>query len=143
MRCKPHARFGRRPGETEQTATLSPRPGPTSPSRRGVGEGPTPSAAGDHLYAARRTLHTGAALLTDRQRERLTTLFTPIEHVEVEATWGCYQRLIAAYRDPEPRHGKELMHAAIGCLREGVPDSLVELRKLGRRLNARAEDVLA
>ena len=38
MRCKPHARFGRRPGETEQTATPSPRPGPTSPGRPRVDE---------------------------------------------------------------------------------------------------------
>ena len=35
------------------------------------------------------------------------------------------------------------MHAAIDCLREGLPSSLVELRKLGPTLNARAEDVLA
>lgn len=56
---------------------------------------------GDPLYAARRTLHTGEELLTDRQRERLTALFTPFEHVEVEATWGCYQRIITAYRDPD------------------------------------------
>jgi len=30
---------------------------------------------GDPLYAARRTLHTGSDLLTDRQRQRLTALF--------------------------------------------------------------------
>ncbi len=42
----------------------------------------------DPLYLARRTLHTGADLLTDRQRERLKTLFAVDEHVEVEATWG-------------------------------------------------------
>jgi hypothetical protein len=30
--------------------------------------------------------------------ERLTALFTPDEHVQVEATWGIYQRMIAAYR---------------------------------------------
>jgi transposase len=42
----------------------------------------------DPLYRARRTLHTGADLLTDTQAERLTALFTPDEHVQVEATWG-------------------------------------------------------
>ncbi len=31
---------------------------------------------GDPLYASRRTLHTGAALLTDKQKTRLTDLFT-------------------------------------------------------------------
>jgi transposase len=30
---------------------------------------------GDPLYAARRTLHTGLDLLTDKQRQRLTALF--------------------------------------------------------------------
>ena len=31
---------------------------------------------GDPLYSARRTLHTGAGLLTDRQTDRLEALFT-------------------------------------------------------------------
>lgn len=42
----------------------------------------------DPLYKARRTLHTGAGLLTDRQHARLEALFAISEHVEVEATWG-------------------------------------------------------
>ena len=46
MRCKPHARFGRRPGETEQTATLSPRPGPTSPRHPGRRRRAPPGPAG-------------------------------------------------------------------------------------------------
>lgn len=60
---------------------------------------------GDPLYRARRTLHTGAGLLTDKQAARLTTLFADERHVEVEATWGTYQRIISAYRHPDPRHG--------------------------------------
>jgi hypothetical protein len=32
---------------------------------------------GDPLYAARRTLHTGSDLLTDKQRQRLTALSEP------------------------------------------------------------------
>lgn len=52
----------------------------------------------DPLYKARRTLHTGAALLTDKQRKRLSDLFATDTHVEVEATWGIYQRMIGAYR---------------------------------------------
>jgi transposase len=47
---------------------------------------------GDPLYAARRTLHTGAELLTDRQRDRLERLFDLDEHTEVEVTWAVYQR---------------------------------------------------
>ena len=59
----------------------------------------------DPLYAARRTLQTGEDLLTDKQRDRLTTLFAVDAHVEVEATWGIYQRMIAAYRNPDRRVG--------------------------------------
>ena len=40
----------------------------------------------------------GADLLTDKQAARLTALFAIDEHVEVEATWGIYQRMIAACR---------------------------------------------
>ena len=40
---------------------------------------------GDPLYAARRTLHTGAALLTENQQARLEALFAVSEHVEAEA----------------------------------------------------------
>ena len=55
----------------------------------------------DPLYSTRRTLHTGADLLTDKQKDRLAALFADDEHVEVEATWGIYQRMIAAYREPD------------------------------------------
>ena len=99
--------------------------------------------AGDPLYRARRTLHTGDELLTDRQRERLMILFADAEHVEVEATWGIYQRMIAAYRDPDRNQARAAMRALIDCLREGVPAMLIELRRLGRTLTQRAADVLA
>ena len=99
--------------------------------------------AGDPLYRARRTLHTGEDLLTDRQRERLMLLFADAEHVEVEATWGIYQRMIAAYRDPDRTRARAAMTALIDCLREGVPAALTELRRLGRTLTQRAGDVLA
>ncbi|MFL6183274.1 MAG: ISL3 family transposase [Actinomycetes bacterium] len=36
---------------------------------------------GDPLYAARRTLHTGLDLLTDKQRQRLTALFAALREV--------------------------------------------------------------
>ena len=32
-------------------------------------------------------------------------MFSIDEHVEVEATWGIYQRMIAAYRHPRPSRG--------------------------------------
>ena len=40
----------------------------------------------DPLYAARRTLSTGADLLTDKQKTRLQALFADDAHIEVEAT---------------------------------------------------------
>ena len=61
----------------------------------------------DPLYRAHRTLHTGADLLTDTQKQRIEDLFATDEHVEVEATRGIYQRMITAYRLPRtrPRQG--------------------------------------
>ncbi|MFC0454658.1 hypothetical protein [Rhodococcus jostii] len=49
----------------------------------------------------RRRLHTGADLLTDKQAARLRALFAADAHVEVWATWGIYQRMIAAYHEPD------------------------------------------
>ncbi|WP_458042254.1 MULTISPECIES: ISL3 family transposase [Bacteria] len=99
--------------------------------------------AGDPLYTARRTLHTGANLLTEKQRARLEALFAGDEHVEVEATWGIYQRMIAAYREPDKTKGKTMMQAVIDSVTSSVPPALVEIRRLGRTLKQRAVDVLA
>ena len=99
--------------------------------------------AGDPLYKVRRALHTGADFLTDKQRARLEAVFTVEEHVEVEATWGIYQRIVAAYREPDKVKGKQMMQAVIDALRSGVPAALVEIRRLGRTLKQRAADVLA
>ena len=98
---------------------------------------------GDPLYSARRTLHTGADLLTDKQASRLRALFATENHVDVEATWGIYQRMIVAYRHEDRRRGRELMTNLIGSLSSGIPKALVELNTLGRTLNKRADDVLA
>jgi transposase len=101
------------------------------------------AAAGATRSAARRTLHTGAALLTEKQQARLQALFAVSEHVEVEATWGIYQRMIAAYREPDQKHGKAMMQAVIDSVASGVPATLTEIRKLGRTLKQRATDILA
>jgi transposase len=97
----------------------------------------------DPLYRARRVLHTGADLLTDRQQQRLTALFAAEEHIQVEATWGIYQRMIGAYREPDRAKGRRLMSNLIDALGRGVPAALTELITLGRTLKKRAEDVLA
>jgi transposase len=99
--------------------------------------------AGDPLYGVRRALHTGEAFLTDRQRARIGAVFVIDEHVEVEATWAVYQRIVAAYRHPDRPAGKRDLQAVIDSLRYGIPEPLTELRKLGRTLNRRAGDILA
>ena len=97
----------------------------------------------DPLYACRRTLHTGADLLTDKQRARLAVLFGVDAHAEVEATWTMYQRTVAAYREPDRKKGAAMMAALITALSTGVPEALQELITLGRTLKKRAADVLA
>jgi transposase len=80
--------------------------------------------AADPLYRARRTLHTGIDLLTDKQQQRLQTLFADDNHVQVEATWGIYQRMITAYREPDRTQGRQLMVKLIDDLSHGVPKPL-------------------
>jgi hypothetical protein len=79
---------------------------------------------GDPLYRIRRTLRTRLALLTDRQRTRLETVFAFDEHVAVAVTWWSYQQIVAAYADPDPQRGKTLLTAVIDQLRSGLPPGL-------------------
>lgn len=99
--------------------------------------------SGDPLYGARRTLRTGAELLTERQDMRLRTVFASDEHVEVEATWWIYQKIVAAYRHSSKSTGKQMLTEIITALRRGIPAKLIELKKLGRTFNRRATDILA
>ena len=99
--------------------------------------------AQDPLYRARRMLHTGADLLTSRQKTRLDALFAGDDHVEVEATWGVYQQMIAAYREPDRTTGRARMANLITSLSSGVPAALHEVSTLGRTLKKRAADILA
>lgn len=99
--------------------------------------------AGDPLYSCRRTLHTGTGLLTDKQHDRLTALFANDAHVQVEATWGIYQRMITAYREPDRKTARELMTTLIDSTASDVPAALTEVITLGRTLNKRAADILA
>ena len=99
--------------------------------------------AGDQLYRARRTLLTGAGLLTDAQAERLEALFADDRHAAVQASWGVYQRLIQAYRTEEAGLGKYLMQRLIDSLKQAVPEGLEEIQTLARTLTERASDILA
>ena len=97
----------------------------------------------DPLYKARRTLLTGADLLTDRQYSRIQAVFEADEHVEVEATWAFYQHMVAAYRQPDRAKGKTMMQTLITKLGRAVPTKLTELIVLGRTLKKRSADILA
>ena len=88
-------------------------------------------------------LHTGTDLLTDNQRVRLQALFGSDDHVEVEATWAIYQRMIAAYREPDRTRSRELMRHLIDSVSHGVPAALTEVITLGRTLARRAAGILA
>ena len=99
--------------------------------------------AEDPLYRARRTLLTGADLLTDTQAERLEALFTDERHAPVTAAWGVYQRLIQAYRTEDPGLGRFLMQRLISSLKQAIPDGLEEIQTLARTLTERASDILA
>lgn len=73
------------------------------------------------------------------QMDRITALFAGERHVEVD---GIYQRMIGAYREPDPR-GRELMLEAIESSGNGFPATLTERIALGRTLKKRGAHVLA
>jgi transposase len=51
--------------------------------------------------------------------------------------------MIAAYREPDRKRGRELMQQLIGSISHSVPTVLREVITLGRTLKRRAVDVLA
>ena len=57
--------------------------------------------------------------------------------------WGIYQRIVAAYREPDKKKAKAMMQEVIAAISSGVPAALVEVRKLGRTMKQRAGDILA
>ncbi len=99
--------------------------------------------SGDPLYGIRRVARTRAALLTDRQHDRLARVFADPEHVAFEVTWNIYQNIIDAYRAANPADGKKIMTRLIDTLETGVPAGLAEQRTLGRTLHRRRDDILA
>ncbi len=99
--------------------------------------------SGDPLYRVRRTLRTRYPLLRDRQKARLDAVFADDNHLAVVLTWSVYQRIIAAYSQPDRRRGKTMMTTIIDSIRLAVPAGLEELAQLGRTLHRRRTDVLA
>ena len=99
--------------------------------------------ASDPLYRARRTLRTGADLLTDTQARRLEALFADERHAAVQAAWGVYQRPVPGLPHRRPGHGKYLMQQLIDSLKQTIPDGLEETTTRARTLISRSQDVLA
>jgi transposase len=98
---------------------------------------------GDPLYGIRRIARTRLHLLSARQYDRLTSVLDADEHLAVKIAYVIYQKIIAAYADPNRRRGKRALTALIDSIRRGVPTGLEEIAQLGRTLWRRRQDILA
>ena len=98
---------------------------------------------GDPLYGIRRIARTRTNLLSMRQHNRLTSVLDADEHIAVKVAHVIYQKIIAAYADPNRRTGKQAMTRLIDSIRRGVPAGLEEIAQLGRTLWRRRNDILA
>ena len=97
----------------------------------------------DPLYRARRTLHTGADLLTDKQKDRLTALFRDRCTRRGRSHLGDLPAHDRGLPRPDRAKGRDLMEHLIKSVSHGVPGVLSEIITLGRTLKKRATDVLA
>ena len=95
---------------------------------------------GDPLYGIRRIARTRLQLLSTRQYARLTEVLDGDEHLAVKIAWLIYQKIIAAYADPNRRRGKKAMTSLIESIRRGVPTGLEEIAQLGCTLSRRRAD---
>jgi hypothetical protein len=84
-----------------------------------------------------------AAIIRPDQYARLNSVFDAEEHLAVKVAWLIYQKIIAAYADPNRRRGKKAMTTLIESLRRGIPTGLEEIAQLGRALWRRRADILA
>jgi transposase len=98
---------------------------------------------GDPLYGIRRIARTRIQLLSVRQYDRLTIVLDADDHIAVKTAYAIYQKIIAAYADPNRHRGKRLLAAVIDSIRRGVPAGLEEIAQLGHTLWRRRADILA
>ena len=70
-------------------------------------------------------------------------MFASEEHCRGRGDLGIYQRIVAAYREPDKKKARQVMQEVIATITTGVPAALVEVRKLGRTMKQRAVDILA
>jgi transposase len=98
---------------------------------------------GDPLYGIRRIARTRLQLLSARHHDRLASVLDADEHLAVKGAWLIYQKIIAAYADPNRHRGKRALAAVIDSIRRGVPAGLEEIAQLGCTLGCRRTDILA
>ena len=97
----------------------------------------------DPLYQCRRTLTVGLDLATEKQKDKLETLFATKTHEQVQLVWSVYQKMVDAYRQLKPEIGRWAMEQLIKDIGTKVPKGLPELKKLGGTLRRRKADILA
>ncbi len=87
---------------------------------------------GDPLHSARRTLHTGAKKLTDRQLARLERAIAADDrHDEVSIAYQCGQLLRSAYHAESLTEGRRIAEKVLATL---PTCPIPEIRRLGRTL---------
>ena len=143
VRGNPHARFGRRPGETER-----PKRRHRAPSRPHLGLQAMEETRRrvqqqllghrgrkqDPLYRIRNTLRAGTDKLTGRQIERIEAgLQAGDPHFEVTVAWRCYQQLRSAFAATNLADGRTI---AVQVLESFPSCPIPEIARLGRTLNA-------
>lgn len=98
--------------------------------------------SGDPLYGARKTLLTGQNYLTDKQQARLEKVFSDKDHQQVQTTWQVYQQIVSAFRNPQKQAGKADLTTLIDTNSKSFSNQFPELRRLGRTMHRRADDIL-
>src|SRR5215203_4731690 len=149
VRGNPHARFGRRPGETER-----PKRRHRAPSRPHLGSQVVDEVRrrvqqdtvghrchkDDPLYKIRGLLRHGVEHLTDKQQAKIIAcLDTGDPTEEVNLAWQCYQQLRSIYH-AAPAKGREIAAKVLDSF-PGCP--IPEVARLGRTLKAWKQQVLA
>lgn len=97
----------------------------------------------DPLYRTRKTLLTCEQDLNEWQWEKVCAVLDNEDYLDVHVTWSVYQKVIAAYRVPCRKRGRQLMQEVIEGLVGDVPKSLEELKRVGVSLLQRQGDILA
>lgn len=95
----------------------------------------------DPLYAIRNVLRAGAEKLSERQVARLNAgLQAGDPNYEVTLAWQCYQKLRAAFTNPDLRRGRRI---AVDVLDSFHTCPVIEIARLGRTLRSWREQLLA